>query len=646
MLRSSIRPLAVALAALWSCLAIGPVALGPVALGQDQPTSDLATKIAAAQGGFQAAKPEELAASRTELATAVRDLEAWLIRSGASKAEGWKKYLRWSDLENIVAQEPPPPAAVATVLDKLTGNATGLENRRMVRVRKAIEQYAKLASAAADPKVQESYAKSLDALMQHVAAYQQNPAAGDDAIAITRALDWLARHGQATSVQTAVRDQFAQPNLYASVSKRFAAAGMEQDVDQVTGVRENILGTDLHGTARMTGRTTLSLLENPHAATFNILLGGTAVSRNIGYNGPVTVHTTGITSISGSKQLQMTADGLVGYRASANARTNSTIHDICARCGLIEKVAWRRAGEQKAEAQAIASGRAAARVAAQMDREAGGLIAEQNANYREKFVQPLQKRNAFPQVMNFSTTTDRAAVQMLQAGTAGLGAPGAPPEHAGENDIAVRAHESLVVNFGQVALGGEELTDLRLEKLIRDDLKAELPEELRITLPDGTLDPDKEPWSIIFAKELPVRARFQDGGLWIALRADGFTRGEGDEPGTYKPAITELVEIAAAYKIERTDAGATLRRDGDVQIRFPNRENPDQIGLRDNATVTFMRRKFRSLFKEEFVGEGLKFKGRWADAGVARLQELNSDKAWLTLGWNLEQPAAAAAGAE
>jgi hypothetical protein len=272
-----------------------------------------------------------------------------------------------------------------------------------------------------------------------------------------------------------------------------------------------------------------------------------------------------------------------------------------------------------------------------MDREAAGLIVEQNANYREKFKEPLVRRNAFPEVLQFSTTAERASAVMLQEGTDGIGAPDAPPEHTGASDIAVRAHESVVVNFGQVALGGEELTDVRLEKLIRDDLKAELPEELKVTLPDGTLDPDKEPWSIIFAKELPVRAKFQDDGLWLAIRADGFTRGEGDEPGKYKPAITELVEIAAAYKIEKTQTGATLRRDGDVQIRFPNRENPDQITVRDNAIVTFMRRKFRSLFKEEFVGEGLKFKGRWADAGTARLQEINSSKAWLTLGWSLAE---------
>jgi hypothetical protein len=79
-----------------------------------------------------------------------------------------------------------------------------------------------------------------------------------------------------------------------------------------------------------------------------------------------------------------------------------------------------------------------------------------------------------------------------------------------------------------------------------------------------------------------------------------------------------------------------------VRIRFPSRENPDQITVRDSPTVTFMRRKFRNLFKEEFVGEGLKLKGRWAAAGTVPLREIKSEGAWLTLGWSLsgEPPAA------
>jgi hypothetical protein len=269
-------------------------------------------------------------------------------------------------------------------------------------------------------------------------------------------------------------------------------------------------------------------------------------------------------------------------------------------------------------------------------------IADANERY-QKLSRQLLRRGQFPEELTFSSTPDRIQARVLQVGPEYLGAPDEPPGFSNEQDLAVRAHESSVINYAAGLLGGVELTDLRLEKLIRDELKEEVPEELQVTRPDGTLDPDKEPWSIIFARELPVRVRFNGGRLGIALRADGFTRGEGEEPGKYRPAITELVEIAANYTIERTDVGATLRRDGDVQVRFPNRNNPDQITVRDSPIVTFMRRKFRSLFQEEFIGQGLMLKPPFDRAGTLRLSELNVDGGWLVLGWQM--PSNPAAGA-
>jgi len=604
---------------------------------QAQATS-LAEAVRQAKSSFKPITAQEATRAKVQLATAVRDLENWLRRSGPTRAEGWKKYLGWSDLENVVALEgAPDPAAVSRLNSKLTANKNGLEMNHFRRVRSSLEDYAGVATAAANEKQQEEAGQHYDQLAAALDAYAQNPAAGDNALAIGRALEWLSAAGQAGPLAERIRQQYGQPNLYGSVSRRLAAVGMEQYVDQTTGVRENILGTDLHGVARLTGQTTLTFLENPRAATLNIFLGGTAVSNNTGYNGPVTVQTTGVTSVAGNKQLQMTADGLLAFASTANCRTSSTLHSLSARCCLIENIGRRRAAEQKPQAEAIASGRAAARVAASMDREVAPMVAEQNERYHEKFKKPLERRNAFPADLNFSSSSDRAFVRMLHIAGGRIAAPAAPPEHEGTHDIALRMHESLPVNMGEAILGGFELTDVRLEKLIKDDLQAEVPEELRVTLPDGTLDPDKEPWSIIFAKDLPVRAKFEGGGLWMAIRADGFTRGEGDEPGKYKPAITEQVEISATYKIEKTDVGATLRRDGDVVIRFPNRANPDQITVRDNAIVTFMRRKFRNMFKEEFAGQGIKLKGRFERAGTLRLAEIKSDAAWLALGWRMPE---------
>ena len=86
-------------------------------------------------------------------------------------------------------------------------------------------------------------------------------------------------------------------------------------------------------------------------------------------------------------------------------------------------MAWKRAGQQKGDAEAVASQHASARVAGQMDREAGGLIAEQNMRYLDKFRNPLVRRGEFPEDLTFSSTRDRVQVRMLQESAGMLAAP-------------------------------------------------------------------------------------------------------------------------------------------------------------------------------------------------------------------------------
>lgn len=618
------------------------LALSTAIAQEPSPPPSLAAAARAAAGSFQPVSPQEVAAAKAEFAAAVSNLDRFLRGGGAYKLAGWQKYLQWNDLVGLLQKDPPPAEISAALVAKLRANIPGLQLPPFTAVRDALDRYATIAAAATDGNAKDEFAKQMEELAKQLEIYEKDPAAGDAALAIGRTLGWLERNHQAAPLVAQIRQASGQRNLFGYASKRFVAAGIEDDISQVQGVHDNILGTSLHGSAHMVGRTTLQLNENPNAASLSILLGGTAYSNAIGYNGPVTIHTTGATSLSGQKTIQMTDAGLLGFRATATAATNSRINSISAKHGFVEKIAWKKAGQQKGQAEAIGSQRAAGRLAGQMDYEAGKMIAEQNARYVGKFREPLLRRGEFPDELRFSTSSDRAEVRMLQASSGLLAAPTPPPEQSPDYDVAVRTHESTVTNFGQGLMGGYELTDVRLEQLIKEDLQADLPEELRVTLPDGTLDLDKEPWAIVFAKELPVRAKFEGGGVWMAIRADGFKRGDG-----YKPALTELIEISAAYKIEKTPKGATLKREGDVKVRFPARANPDQITIRDSATVTFIRRKFRSMFKEEFIGEGLALKGRWEKAGKLELQEIQSDKAWLAVGWKLPAtpPAAAATAA-
>jgi hypothetical protein len=224
---------------------------------------------------------------------------------------------------------------------------------------------------------------------------------------------------------------------------------------------------------------------------------------------------------------------------------------------------------------------------------------------------------------------------MLQTAASRIASPVPPPPVEMTHDLAIRAHESVVINFGEAALANYYMTDIRLEQLLRDDLKTDVPDDLKVT-------EDKDPWALRFARELPVRAKFNDNKLWLAIRADRFDRGQDkfDEP--YNIALEELIEISADYTIERTEKGATLRRQDDVVVSFPNAK-PGERSIRRAGAAGFLKIKFRNLFKEEFVGEGLTFKGRWERVGKMPLKELKADDAWITLGWILPPPGSAPA---
>jgi hypothetical protein len=618
------RPVAIA--------AVGLI-FSSLAFAQSPSDRTLAEAVREAAKNYRAVSDIDVNGARAGAEKAMADMDAFLRTGGRFKSDGWKRYLRWDELAAGVKDGQPGP--INAVVDKMRADKAGLERPEYTRLRDALASYAEVLRAASNSKQQDEFPKRMEELATSLETYTKDRTNGDAALAIGRDLEWLEDARQAPDLVSAVRRAYGRPNFFGYASRRFAAAGIERDIDQVSAVNDNILGTSLHGSARLVGRTTLSLDDNPNVASMNILLGGNAWSNNIGYNGPVTIHSSAATSVSARKNIVMSADGMVGYAACASCGTRSTIHSICAKCGLVERIAWKRAGQQKGQAEAVGSQHASARVAGQMDREAGKMIAEQNERYLDKVRNPLLRKGEFPEELNFSSTPDRMLVRSLQEGPNFIAAPDEPPGFSRDYDLAARMHESAVTNYGEGVLGGYELTDVRLESIIKDDLKGEVSEELRVTRPDGTLDPDKEPWSIIFARSLPVRAKFNGGGVWMAIRADGFTRGEGDAPGKYKPALTEMVEISAQYKIDKTDKGATMRREGDVKVRFPNRPNPDQVTIRDNAIVTFIRRKFRSLFKEEFVGEGLRFKGEWEKAGVLKLAEIQSDNAWVRLGWEM-----------
>ena len=90
--------------------------------------------------------------------------------------------------------------------------------------------------------------------------------------------------------------------------------------------------------------------------------------------------------------------GLHAHPAQAAAQAHTTINNIVSIKGrkFVENIAWRQAGKQLCQAEAIASQHAACRLGARVDAQADPSIQKANEQFQAKLRKPLDERRAFP----------------------------------------------------------------------------------------------------------------------------------------------------------------------------------------------------------------------------------------------------------
>lgn len=586
-------------------------------------SGELADVARASKTKFTANVEQQLANEKAELEAANRELSTYLTQLPAPQRSDWEQTLRWSDLQTQLTADEPELEHLQQVLQQFRDNRQGLELRPFARMRQALRRFLRTSQVAREGMTPERFAERLDDLATQLETYSKEPS-GEAASAIGSTLGWLQDAGQVPRLVEAVRRRYALPNLYADLSADFLSAGLADHIYESTYVNENILGTQLKGVATMNGQLQVALVPSPQVAVLDLQLFGNAYSNNRGYNGPVTLSTTGVTSVSAAKRVYIDADGIKAGPVGARCATASQIHDINAKCGLVERIAWKRARAQQNQSQQIASRRAEGRIASRMEYRAGPLLQQANASFVEKFRQPLVRRDAYPDALNFSTSADRLEVRALQAKATQIGAPNQPPSLANSYDINLRVHESLVSNFSEQLVGGMTLTDERLAEVIKE-MSGEVPEELQI-------GPDKDPWSITFMADRPVSVHFSGNTLQIRIRGRRFTRNDQE--------IRNSIQISATYRLADPSASAPVfAREGEVAVDFLNRE---RLGITQVAFKTFLRKKFEALFKPEIAAEGLQMPGRWEQFGRLPLRHAQADAGWLTMAWHRGTSAAGA----
>jgi hypothetical protein len=552
--------------------------------------------------------------ARRRLDQAVVGVERMMASQPLQKRLVWQDYLDWAQAKARLAAETPDRNQLRSILNRLYANEEGLELPAFIALREALQTYVDVQAFAANPRAEDFYQRYLDELATQIEAYQEQPDA-QTAIKMGQILGWMSRYGQATELTQAVRYHYSRPNLFVQFSQDMIRTGIETDIEEHTYVRENILGTAIRGPATLKGRISIDLVPSSAGAAIDLVMTGVTHSNNSGRNGPVSIQSTGLTTVDARKRVVIDAEGLSLQRARAACRTSSRIHNISAKCGAVERVAWKRARKTKSQVEAIASRRASRRVATQMDSEVAEVLTPAKELFADRFRNPLIRRGGFPQQFLLSTCEDHLFIQALQAAADQLAAPDEPPELTAAHDVAARIHQSLVGNLSQAYLGGVTWTDERI---------AELAERLTGDVPPALERMRDEPsWSITFANERPLDARFNDNQITMILRARRFTRGDQE--------LRENIEISAVYGIEKTEQASRLTRLGEVEVQFGDAKS---LSVGNVAIKTFVRNKFESLFQDEFQSDGVALPGRWRMAGKMRLDQLRCDGGWLVLGWH------------
>jgi hypothetical protein len=618
-----------ALLGVWSQSAIWAQTTAPIIPISDQPQPALLeqssrlgilARLRAARERAQPLNAETLQEKRSQLAVALVDLQRTLSNSPSEYEQGWKAYLKWNDLTQAASDEKAADARILRAIqERMTRNHQGLEIASFVRVRDRLRDFGNALEANRQGKSGDAYTQVINDLAERYERFQQQPNSTDLA-EMGRDLSWLHSTGREPELVAEIQREFSAPNVEVLASSGFLARAATRPVNQTSSVTDVILKTRIHGTAHMVGHTSVTPAESWQRGLLCLNLTGTVCSNNIGVNGPATLHTTGITTVNAVKPILFDINGLTLLPATANCTTSTNIHSIETRSRIVEKMAWKRAGKQQSEAEAIASDHAEARIARQLDEEVARQLADANVQFENKVRKPAVRRGVWPQDTQVSSNSSGVMLRMLHGGAGKLAAPGTPPSMTRSHDVTVKAHESAVANLSSELVGGFELTDENVVQLLKENNR-EIPEELKIT-------DESEPWSITFARYAPVAVKFDANQIHIAVRCDRFTKGK-NEDGTPDQEINTPVEIAANYKLYQGPLGLLLVRDGEVTVDFVGQKKLTAMQV---ATKTFLKRKFNSVFKADIAGEGITLPGALAAQGKMTVREVATHAGWIVAG--------------
>jgi hypothetical protein len=326
---------------------------------------------------------------------------------------------------------------------------------------------------------------------------------------------------------------------------------------------------------------------------------------------------------------------------------------------LIEKIAWKKVYENKAQSERIAARHAERQIAANFDDQVVTALTNGRVSYEEKLRTPLRRVALLSDAIRLASDTQGIHSRLMLASHRQISTNTAPPQRLPANDVTVQIHETAVNNFLPTLLGGASLRQdsasekphltgdvppwLRelATKTPKEAAEDEQPPRLEIANQEPVSaeeERDFRPWRFKFNSEAPASVSFRDQKLVLRMRLAELVASpeEEESPRTNWDFIV-------TYKIIQDGNEVVLIRDGDIEAfptgfdpRWDERLTSEQVGIRKNMAANLNKRAAAGQgFPKEIPLPAVKLP-KQNDKGLTLvLTQLDCDNGWLTLGYRV-----------